>query len=531
MFRTPSARGFSLIELMVAVVVSSIVVLGIFAFASIQRATVTIHERNIRVQQALEGAMWSVAQDVQLAGMGYARLCSELRVWDAETDRLINPGGVANPTVGTVVTDQDTGEPYWVLRDGLQAHWQSVDGTMTGLTSALLAHPSDSFDVIVADATYTEAAGVFRLDQTLANGAPDLVLQTGTLLNNGTDLAEVQQMFPPGSFVIVTRSPSFISVRPEAQGQCLLLQVTGSVAADPDNTNLWRIPIGVTSGFNENIGGLLDDPGGAVVCDGCVDDWEPAADNFAGAAGSVVVPLGRLRWSRYEIDYTVPEVPYLVRSDIIGYQVGVDPAGLGDGVQYPGCEVGGCTAAQLHLPGSAAPPIAIAIGPMIEDMQVAVGCDGYTVGATGNQRPVSPLAPPEVGFAEVDSPANPGIADRRITEVVAARGSDEWLGNGLNEVWAPDCVYHGTAEYNAAAWLTVEGANPPPSYRMSPQTIRITLVASSEFVEEAGGLGTDQLPAVEDRPALTSPVGIRQRFSLTERFSPKNLRWRDPAVL
>ena len=65
---------------------------------------------------------------------------------------------------------------------------------------------------------------------------------------------------------------------------------------------------------------------------------------------------------------------------------------------------------------------------------------------------------------------------------------------------------------------------------MSPQTVRVTLVASGEYDEEAGGLGTDQVLAVEDRPPLTSEVGIRQRFTLTERYSPENLRWRDPQI-
>src|SRR5688572_17018297 len=78
----PRSAGFTLIELMVAMVVSAIVMVGIFAFSSIQRSTVTIHTRNVRIQQALEGAMWTLGQDVQQAGMGFARLCSELRVYD-----------------------------------------------------------------------------------------------------------------------------------------------------------------------------------------------------------------------------------------------------------------------------------------------------------------------------------------------------------------------------------------------------------------------------------------------------------------
>src|SRR5690606_15496956 len=114
--------------------------------------------------------------------------------------------------------------------------------------------------------------------------------------------------------------------------------------------------------------------------------------------GSSIIPLGRLRWSRYEIDYTTPTMPYLVRYDIIGYRPGIDPGNLG-GVDYPHCIAGECPAPQLHLPGSGNPPAAVAIGPLIEDMQVAVGCDGYTI--AGAAIPLPPLPPPEPGFEEI----------------------------------------------------------------------------------------------------------------------------------
>ena len=62
---------------------------------------------------------------------------------------------------------------------------------------------------------------------------------------------------------------------------------------------------------------------------------------------------------------------------------------------------------------------------------------------------------------------------------------------------------------------------------MSPQAMRITLMASDETDEAAGGLVTNTLIAIEDRPELPSLVGTRQRFTLTERYAPENLRWRD----
>lgn len=525
----PGQRGFTLIELMVAMVVSSIVVLGIFAFSTIQQTTTGIHQRNVRVQQALEGAMFSMAQDVRAAGMGWTRLCTELRVWDPGTNRLINPGGAANPAAAAV--DNVTGEAFWVLRDGVQAFWdsgQAGDFAGPGGGDASSARPDaagDALDVVVAEANYTGSVGVFSLATDLDVADNTMRVRTGALLSSDVpgNLAEVQQLFPPGSFVLLVNPPA-LSFRSELQQQCILLQLTGDVIAGGGQE--FVLPIGNGSDFN-NLPGLLADANGNPPG----DDWDVATVNQAGQAS--VVPLGRLRWSRYEIDYSVPTLPYLVRYDIIGFQDGVDPGNLG-AVDYPHCDAGSCPQPGLHLPGSGSPPQAVAIGPMIEDMQVAVGCDGYTpAGATNAD---TPIAVPRVGFEEVGPSDGPlaGQPNGTVDENPPGdgeRGSDEWLGNALEEQWAPDCVFYGTAEYAAAEWEAIEGSqNPPPPHRMSPQSLRITLVASGELDEEGGGLGTDQVMAVEDRPAMTSEVGVRQRFSLTERFSPENLRWRDPQV-
>ncbi len=525
-----SRRGFTLIELMVAMVVSSIVVLGIFAFSSIQQTTTGIHERNVRVQQALEGAMYSIGQDVRAAGMGWSRMCTELRVWDADNNRLINPGGAANPAAA--VLDAVTGDAYWVLRDGVQGHWNSSPGGALdgpGGVDASSARPdsaADALDVVVAEANYAGSIGVYTLATALTGADNQIRVRTGPALDSLVPghLAEVQQLFPPGSFVLLVNPPN-LSFRAELQSQCILMQLTGDVAAGGAPQE-FVLPVGAASGFN-NLAGLLDDNTGTPVG----DDWDPlAAVNVAGAS---IVPLGRLRWSRYEIDYTVPTIPYLVRYDIIGFQDGVDPANLG-AVDYPHCDAGSCPQPGLHLPGGDSPPQAVAIGPMIEDMQVSVGCDGYTV--AGVAAADATIPDPAVGFEEVGPAEGPfaGLPNLTVDENSVASGNrdaDEWLGNAVDESTAPDCVYYGTAEYNAAGWEGIEGStNPPPPHRMSPQTIRVTLVASGEFEEEAGGLGTLQVLAVEDRPAMDSPVGIRQRFTLTERFSPENLRWRDPQI-
>ena len=66
---------------------------------------------------------------------------------------------------------------------------------------------------------------------------------------------------------------------------------------------------------------------------------------------------------------------------------------------------------------------------------------------------------------------------------------------------------------------------------MSPQTMRISLVGSSEELDSVGGLATTDLAPLEDRVSVPSLVGLRQRLTLTERFTPDNARWRDPLVL
>lgn len=523
------SSGFTLIELMVAIVVSAIVVLGVFAFANIQRANVTSFERNVRIQQALEGAMWTIGQDVRQAGLGFTRICTELRIYDPTSGQLINPGGVGDP--GLSAFDAVTQERYWVLRDGLQAHWNSAGAASIeggAASSAAVQSGADSFDVVLGEPNYTNAIGVFNLADPIDGGDTTLVLETSVLLDstNAAHLLQVQQMFPPGSFVVVARRSGVAvnPVQPSAQGQCVLLQVTGDVLAGADPQR-WEVPIGNASGFNQNLAMLVADDGVTPPCatetPACNDDWD--ANTLASA---MVVPVGRLRWSRYELDYFVPTLPYLVRYDLIGWREG-DPEVAA--ATYPHCD-GTCRAPQLHLPGTDPGPTAVAIAPMIEDMQVAVGCDGWSplnAAAVGARSP-------DVGFEEL-GPAEGALAG--VANVIVdenspdsgARGIDEWLGNALVEQSAPDCVAFGTGEGNAAAWAGVElGAG--PAFRMSPQTMRITLMASDEAEEAAGGIATDRLMTIEDRAELPSLVGTRQRFTLTERYAPENLHWRDSTV-
>jgi prepilin-type N-terminal cleavage/methylation domain-containing protein len=537
------AKGFTLIELMVAIVVSGIMLMGVFAFATIQRETANLHTRQVVVQQALEGSMFSISEDIRLAGLGFGRTCTEIRVWSQSDNRLINPGAVDADQLNNVVVDAVTEEPYWVLRDGLQAHWRSsgiqqIAGTLA--TSASPDAASDSFDVFRGDPNFATGSGVFTIASYVgvATG-PDAKLEfksTGLLLNtDNLQLTAVRQLFPPGSFVLVAPMLSTTTFDPSVQSQCALLQVTGEIEPGPGPQD-WLLPVSTASQFNGNLETLLGidvlQPGDAGE-GGVGEDW-------AGVPlRRDLVPLGRARWARYEIDYTVETRPMLVRSDIIGWREGDPTAAIGN--DYPGCTGGVCRMPTLYLPVPGANPPRTAVGPMIEDMQVAVGCDGWSplsegVGTDNGQRP-----PPEVGFEEQGPGSGPfaNQANRKVDERADTddRGNDEWVGNASEETWAPDCVFWGTGERNANLWAVAGPASealPAPGFRLSPQVVRVTLLAKPDTLAGGGDAANDafynQLVAIEDRATIESIVGNREYRTLTERFAPQNAHWRNPAV-
>lgn len=545
--------GFTLIELMVALLVSAIVLMGVFSFATIQKDTANMQRRHVLVQQALEGSMHSIGTDLRMAGLGFGRQCSEIRVYSEAEGKLINPGAVIDDNLGDVHIDSITTEPYWVLRDGVQAHWRSgADvgaNTMPGMqaTSASPTSAADSFDVFRGELNVAPGSGLFEI-QALPNatGAGAFITFTSSsLLDSGDNLQlqAVRQLFAPGSFVLVVPindSQSYVS---EKQSQCALVQITGEVGAGGGGTD-WELPIGDESTFNVNLEVLLglgdlavpDDANSGAVGNKNGNaygaDWDPA--NFERLE---LIPLGRARWSRYEIDYTIENRPMLVRSDIIGWRDG-DPtvATTGD---YPSCTGGACRMPRLYLPSNGVLPPRVAIGPMIEDMQVAVGCDGWSA----NSQPViDNLVPvPDLGFEELGPASGPlaGQPNRKVDDRAEDddRANDEWLGNAEAELWAPDCVSWGTAERNALEWASTGPGfetEAGPGFRMSPQIVRVTLLAKPDTLAGGGDSVTDafynQLVAIEDRPTMETAVGNREYRTLTERFQVRNGHWRDPAL-
>jgi prepilin-type N-terminal cleavage/methylation domain-containing protein len=549
-----AGRGFTLIELMVALLVSAIVLMGVFSFATIQKDTASMQRRHVLLQQALEGSMHSIGSDLRMAGLGFGRTCSEIRVWSDAEGTLINPGAMAADELASVHVDDVTGEPYWVLRDGVQAHWRSGPdvgaNTMPGLaaTSASPSSAADSFDVFRGELNMVPGSGVFEVQTmpTASGGNAIIEFRSSDLLDNGStmQMQAVQQMFAPGSFVLVVPVTAALSYVTEDQSQCALVQITGEVQAGAGPTD-WNLPIGDDSQFNANLAALLNEEAVTINPDDANlaavtgktgvrfgADWDPTnAPRFE------LIPLGRARWSRYEIDYTIEDRPMLVRSDIIGWRQGDPVANIGN--NYPGCTGGVCRMPTLYLPSNQVQPPRVAIGPMIEDMQVAVGCDGFGVDSDPVINGLVPV--PDLGFEERGPASGPfaNSANRKIDERDGDdddRGNDEWVGNAP-ELWAPDCVTWGTAERNAVEWATngpPSEAQPAPGFRLSPQVMRVTLLAKPDTVAGGSDAAVDtfynELVAIEDRPTIDSVVGSREYRTLTERFSVRNSHWRDPAL-
>ncbi len=552
--RRARSYGFTLIELMMAMVVSGIVLLGVFAFSSIQQNTANMHHRQVRVQHALDGAMWAIGRDVRMAGLGMTRSCTEVRMWDAAGNRMLNPGATSDPTLAA--TDPVTGEPYWVLRDGLQAHWRSDPSQTTILgngglaTSAQFQAPGDSFDVFLGERNFVSALGVFTLAADVPNASSATAEIVLTSLDPGRDanigdahdpldntnpahLAAVQQMFPPGSFLLLARSSAQDPFLAQAQGQCMMLQVTGEVQADAGDPQQWRVPIANTSSFNANLAALT---GGDVSYGGPdPDDWDPVngAAGPGGAVGALAIPLGQARWSRYEIRYdSGSQRPFLVRSEFISFIDGVDPTATGTQV-YPACGGTECNLPGLHLPdpGTSMPPDVV-IGPMIEDMQIAVGCDGYDPNSQAVTTAVPPISPPDLGFIETDGFVTQFNQTVDEGTTLDERRRDEWVGNADGELWAPDCVFYGTGQGNAANWALTSfpsESGTAPGFRMSPQIVRITLVAKPDTLAYQSSDFTT-IPAIEDRDAVSAFATGRETFTHTEVFTPRNLRWRTPLM-
>ncbi len=545
--------GFTLIELMVALLVSAIVLMGVFSFATIQKDTAALQRRHVLLQQALEGSMHSIGTDLRMAGLGFGRQCSEIRIWSDAEGKLINPGAVIDDSISDVYVDQITTEPYWVLRDGVQAHWRSGASvganTMPGLqaTSASPSSAADSFDVFRGELNLAPGSGLFLVQQMPASTGGGAVIRftSNNMLDSGDGLQlnAVRQMFAPGSFVLVVPVSSAQSYVSETQSQCALLQITSEINPGGSGAE-WELPVGDSSGFNANLETLLglndfalpDDANASAVGNkngtpfGA--DWDPA--NFERLE---IVPLGRARWSRYEIDYTIETRPMLVRSDIIGWRDG-DPT-VATANDYPGCTGGSCRMPRLYLPSVNVQPPRVAIGPMIEDMQVAVGCDGWSA---NSQPVVDNLVPvPDLGFEEQGPISGPlaGPPNRKVDDRAEDddRGNDEWLGNAVAENWAPDCVSWGTAERNQLEWAAMgpgfEG-EAGPGFRMSPQIVRVTLLAKPDTLAGGPDSVTDafynELVAIEDRPTMETAVGNREYRTLTERFQVRNAHWRDPAL-
>ena len=374
-----------------------------------------------------------------------------------------------------------------------------------------------------------------------------ITFESSNLLDNGNNLQlqAVRQMFAPGSFVLVvpvTGSDLYIT---EKQSQCALVQVTGEVQAGGWPHHVELADRRHDSQFNANLQALL--PGGWLG-DARATPILPRSTSKTGLA--VRRRLGprpltaTTSWSRSAARAGLATRSTTPSPPVRCWSAPTSSAGVeGDPTanttnDYPGCTGGSCRMPTLYLPSAQTQPPRVAIGPMIEDMQVAVGCDGWGPDSDPVVNGLVPLADP--GFEEKAPSDGPlaNLANRKIDERngdANDRGNDEWVGNA-NELWAPDCVTWGTGERNAQQWATNGPASESqvaPGFRLSPQVVRVTLLAKPDTM--AGGSDvTDafftKLVAIEDRPTMDSVAGDREYRTLTERFSIHNAHWRDPAM-
>ena len=173
---TTKTKGFTLIELMIAMLASAIVLVGVMAFGGITSSTNDQFSRSVKIQQSLEGAMATLGRDIRMAGYGFKPLCDELRVYGRSANEFVNPTSGWLPNYPGA-RDGDTGEYYWVLRDGIQAHWRSSEANGGGNqmlgdpdrpTSAAPQNIADSFDVAYGEPGFAGATGGFRLAKALS---------------------------------------------------------------------------------------------------------------------------------------------------------------------------------------------------------------------------------------------------------------------------------------------------------------------------------------------------------------------------
>ncbi|MGX9728499.1 MAG: prepilin-type N-terminal cleavage/methylation domain-containing protein [Candidatus Electronema sp. VV] len=75
MKKTMIERGFTLIEIMVSMVISSLVVAGIYGVYTIQQRSYTTQEKVTEIQQRLRSAMDFISRDIRMAGYDPDNAC------------------------------------------------------------------------------------------------------------------------------------------------------------------------------------------------------------------------------------------------------------------------------------------------------------------------------------------------------------------------------------------------------------------------------------------------------------------------
>ncbi|XOF32946.1 MAG: prepilin-type N-terminal cleavage/methylation domain-containing protein [Candidatus Electrothrix sp. YB6] len=134
--------GFTLVELMVAMVISGLVIAGIIGVYTIQQRSYTVQEQVSELQQKGRSALDFMARDIRMAGFD-----------DADNNCTSGVITTANPTEFAFETCNTGGKKVTVTYslDGTNLFWLEDDGVAPEETEELLLEGVDGFEFLYFD--------------------------------------------------------------------------------------------------------------------------------------------------------------------------------------------------------------------------------------------------------------------------------------------------------------------------------------------------------------------------------------------
>ena len=203
-----SERGFTLIELMIAVVIFSIISLAAFSVLSTSQQTAVMNDQTVQLQRNVRLAMDLIARDIRMTGYGnptagsLAGCANHLNATDQAVGADTGPDSISVMTV-----DQQIGTL------AAQAPLPPATSTTTINVSGLSAGSVNVNDVITLEGAFTAtvnaiAGSVLTLSQTIQNpvafpvGMPVLRLTCVTYTVTGIGVTPPFQLLRNGAAIV-----------------------------------------------------------------------------------------------------------------------------------------------------------------------------------------------------------------------------------------------------------------------------------------------------------------------------------------